>query len=693
MEYIFYGILGCGSLAIICATLMSVLVLSADKGTADMQRISSYIYEGAKAYLNRQYTTIFIVGIIIATVLILLLNLFASIGFILGAFLSGIVGYIGMHVSVRSNVRTAEAARKGLKQSLGVAFRSGAITGLLVVGLGLIGITGFYLYLLYQSLVLKDLLESLLALSFGASFISIFSRLGGGIFTKGADIGADLVGKIQLEISEDEPRKQAVIADNVGDNVGDCVGMAADLFETYIMALVGSICLAAVYFRDILQSMMMLYPLMIGAVCIVGFIFGTFFVRLSPGKGIMHAFYKGIIATAFLSASLCVGVAYYSFDFMGQFFPLKALPFDWFNLATCSLVGLSITGLLMFTTEYYTSTAYHPVQSLAEASTAGYATNIIHGLSLSMQSTFFPLIVVCVGILVSYMSAGLFGISIAAVTMLSLAGMIVSLGAFGPIVDNASGIAEMAHLGIEVRAVTDVLDTVGNTTKAIAKGYGIGSSGLSALVLFTVFTESQHYYYPSYEISFSLKDPFVFIGLLAGGLLSYAFAAMALQAVGKAGAIIVREVRRQFKEIPGIIEGTNKPDYKISIDFLTKSAIKQMILPSLLPVVVPICLYGLVLLIAGQFFAFSALGAMLIGTIIFGFFLAISMTSGGGAWDNAKKYIESGHFGGKGSQAHKVAITGDTVGDPYKDTAGPALNPMIKITHIVALLLLAILSR
>jgi K(+)-stimulated pyrophosphate-energized sodium pump len=693
MEYIFPAIIGCATLAVLYAVFASRSVLAASTGNLEMQQIASAIQEGAKAYLNRQYTTIAIVGVIIAALLSYFLSTFVSIGFVLGAVLSSIAGYIGMNVSVRANVRTAEAARKGLAQALSIAFRSGAITGLLVVGLGLFGVAVYYQYLMSSQITQRELLEALIALSFGASLISIFARLGGGIFTKGADVGADLVGKIEAGIPEDDPRNPAVIADNVGDNVGDCAGMAADLFETYVVTMVASMLLAAIFFRDQLQTFMMLYPLMIGAVCILGSIIGTFFVTVTPGRGIMWALYKGFIATSIISAVAIYGVTHALYGYMAHYFPIQLIPFNEINLMVCSLTGLAVTGLLVWITEYYTSTEYRPVRSVAQSSTTGHATNIIQGLAVSMEATALPVLVISAGILVAYISAGIYGVAIAATAMLSLAGMVIALDAYGPVTDNAGGIAEMSNMPKEVRTITDALDAVGNTTKAVTKGYAIGSAGLAALVLFAAYTEDLRYYFPNYSIEFSLKDPFVLIGLFIGGLLPYLFGAMGMKAVGRSGAAIVMEVRRQFREISGIMEGKQKPDYSAAVDLLTRSAIREMVMPSLLPVLAPIALYFVVNAIAGQPSAFAALGAMLMGTIITGLFVAISMTSGGGAWDNAKKFIEDGHLGGKGSEAHKAAVTGDTVGDPYKDTAGPAINPMIKIINIVALLLLAILAH
>ena len=698
MSNVYVLILAGGVIALLYGIYAIRSVLAAPAGTDRMQEIAAAIQEGARAYLNRQYTSIAMVGVVIGVLLGLKLGLMVAIGFFIGAILSGLAGYVGMNVSVRANVRTAEAARSvGLAGGLDIAFKSGAITGMLVVGLALLGLAGYYIVLVNMGMAetpegMRHLLEALVALGFGASLISIFARLGGGIFTKGADVGADLVGKIEAGIPEDDPRNPGVIADNVGDNVGDCAGMAADLFETYAVTMVGTMLLAAIFFTGAAQETLMAFPLVIGAVCILGSVIATWFVKLGASNNIMGALYKGFIASAVISAVLIGGIISWMMGFDASFTTKTGLVISGIDLFVCSLTGLAVTGLIVWITEYYTGTEHRPVQSVAKASITGDATNIIQGLAVSMESTALPVIVICGGIIVAFMTAGLFGLSIAATTMLALAGMVVALDAFGPVTDNAGGIAEMAELPEDVRNTTDALDAVGNTTKAVTKGYAIGSAGFAALVLFAAYTEDLKYYFPDVKVSFVLQDPFVVVGLFIGGLLPFLFGAMGMMAVGRAGGQLVVEIRRQFKEIPGIMEGTGKPEYGKCVDMLTKSAIKEMIIPSMLPVFAPVVIYFVISVVAGQAAAFTALGAMLLGSIVTGLFVAISMTSGGGAWDNAKKFIEDGNHGGKGSDAHKAAVTGDTVGDPYKDTAGPAVNPMIKIINIVAILLLAILA-
>ena len=705
MTWVLYLIIACGLLSIAYGVWTTRAILAADAGTARMQEIAAAIQEGAAAYLARQYTTIAVVGVAIFVIIAFLLGITQAIGFAVGAILSGAAGYIGMNVSVRANVRTAQAATVSLADGLSIAFRAGAVTGMLVAGLALLGVAIYFLILtsvLGYAPASRDVIDALISLGFGASLISIFARLGGGIFTKGADVGGDLVGKVEAGIPENDPRNPATIADNVGDNVGDCAGMAADLFETYAVTVVATMVLASIYFAGGDRVMeMMLYPLAIGAVCVITSIIGTYFVRLGKSQSIMGALYKGVLATGVLSlivlyptTALLVG--------MDTVMTVGAVTFTGWSLFLCGVVGLVVTALIVVITEYYTGTNYRPVQSIAKASVTGHGTNVIQGLAISLESTALPALVIMAGIIITYSLAGLFGIAISVTTMLALAGVIVALDAFGPVTDNAGGIAEMSGMPAEIRRTTDALDAVGNTTKAVTKGYAIGSAGLGALVLFAAYTEDLKYfaanadkfpYFADVDPTFALSNPYVVVGLFLGGLLPYLFGGIAMTAVGRAASAIVEEVRRQFKDKPGIMQGTERPDYKRAVDLLTKAAIKEMIVPSLLPVLSPIAFFFIINAIAGKSAAFSALGAMLLGVIVTGLFVAISMTAGGGAWDNAKKYIEDGNYGGKGSEAHKAAVTGDTVGDPYKDTAGPAVNPMIKITNIVALLLLAVLAH
>ncbi len=692
-----YVIIFTGLIAVFYSYLLSKQILKASPGNARMQEIAEAIQIGAKAYLKRQYITISIVGFVVLVIVSYLFSPLVGLGYFIGATLSGIAGYVGMLISVEANVRTAEASRKSLQSGLTMAFKSGAITGLLVAGLALLSISIYFLILIDLNIDSREIINALVALGFGASLISIFARLGGGIFTKGADVGADLVGKVEAGIPEDDPRNPAVIADNVGDNVGDCAGMAADLFETYAVTIVATMVLASIFFSS--NANMMVYPLAIGGSCILTSIAGTFFVRIGKTKNIMNALYKGFIVTAVSSLVILYPVTD-SVLGLETVFNVANKSFTGLDLYICGVAGLVITGLLIWITEYYTGTNYRPVKSIAKSSTTGHGTNVIQGLAVSMEATAVPALIIVIGILYTNSVAGLFGIAIAVTSMLALTGMVVALDAYGPVTDNAGGIAEMAKLPKSVRKTTDALDAVGNTTKAVTKGYAIGSAGLGALVLFAAYTEDIKFFsgvsgsaLEGIEVSFDLSNPFVVVGLLVGGMLPYLFGSMGMQAVGRAGGAVVVEVRRQFKKIPGIMKGTRKPDYGRLVDLLTKAAIKEMIIPSLLPVLSPIVLYFIILPIGGMSAALSTLGAMLLGVIITGLFLAISMTAGGGAWDNAKKYIEDGNFGGKGSDAHKAAVTGDTVGDPYKDTAGPAVNPMIKITNIVALLLLAVIAH
>ncbi len=685
-----------GVLALVYGYFTGKNILNLSPGNKKMQEIASAIQVGAKAYLNRQYKTIAIVGVVVLVIISVAFSPLVGLGYLIGASLSGLAGYIGMLVSVEANVRTAEASKKGLSHGLSVAFKSGAVTGMLVAGLALLSIAVYYYLLLKFNVDERELINALIALGFGASLISIFARLGGGIFTKGADVGADLVGKVEAGIPEDDPRNPAVIADNVGDNVGDCAGMAADLFETYAVTIVATMVLSSIFFHG--DFNMMIYPLTIGGACILTSILGTFFVRLGNSKNIMLALYKGFVVTAISSLIILYPITDYVLG-LDNIYNIEDKSFTGMSLYLCGIIGLVITGLIIWVTEYYTGVSYRPVKSVASSSTTGHGTNVIQGLAVSLEATAVPALIIVSGILITNHVAGLYGIAIAVTSMLALAGMVVALDAYGPVTDNAGGIAEMSNLPKNVRKTTDALDAVGNTTKAVTKGYAIGSAGLGALVLFAAYTEDIKFFsklsgsnLENISVTFDLSNPFVVVGLLVGGMLPYLFGSMGMQAVGRAGGAVVVEVRRQFKKIPGIMKRKAKPDYGKLVDLLTKAAIKEMIIPSLLPVLSPIVLYLVILPIGGQVAALSSVGAMLLGVIITGLFVAISMTAGGGAWDNAKKYIEDGNYGGKGSEAHKAAVTGDTVGDPYKDTAGPAVNPMIKITNIVALLLLAVIA-
>ncbi|SFM10589.1 sodium-translocating pyrophosphatase [Methylobacterium pseudosasicola] len=704
-----------GGLCAVAYGIVTILdVMRRDAGTQRMQEIAAAIAEGAQAYLKRQYLTIGLVGVVLFVLLAVFLGIKVAVGFLIGAVLSGAAGFIGMNVSVRANVRTAQASSTSLGAGLDMAFKSGAVTGMLVAGLALLGVALYYLYLTRGAGLdpsSREVIDALVALGFGASLISIFARLGGGIFTKGADVGGDLVGKVEAGIPEDDPRNPATIADNVGDNVGDCAGMAADLFETYAVTIVATMVLAAIFFsgptgsgRAVLEPMM-LYPLAIGAACIVTSIAGTYAVRLSANQSIMGALYKGLITAGVLSVA---AIAIVNLTLLGGFSTAfttsTGVTFTSGGLFGCAVIGLAITALIVVITEYYTGTNYRPVKSIADASVTGHGTNVIQGLAISLESTALPAIVIVAGIIATHALAGLFGIAIAVTAMLALAGFIVALDAFGPVTDNAGGIAEMAGLPPDVRKSTDALDAVGNTTKAVTKGYAIGSAGLGALVLFAAYTSDLNYFianasptqyrfFQGVSVDFSLSNPYVVVGLLLGGLIPFLFAGIAMTAVGRAASAVVEEVRRQFREKPGIMQGTDRPDYGRAVDMLTRAAIKEMIVPSLLPVMSPIVIFFVIQLIAGKSQAFATVGASLLGVILTGLYVAVSMTSGGGAWDNAKKYIEDGHHGGKGSDAHKAAVTGDTVGDPYKDTAGPAVNPAIKITNIIALLLLAVLAH
>jgi K(+)-stimulated pyrophosphate-energized sodium pump len=708
MDSVMWAIILCGLLALAYGAYTVNALMAAEAGTPRMREIAAAIQEGAQAYLTRQYSTIAMVGAIVFLIIGVLLGWLVALGFLIGAALSGAAGFIGMLVSVRANVRTAQAATRSLADGLSMAFRAGAVTGLLVAGLALLGVAVYFAFLtsgLGFAPTSRTVVDALVALGFGASLISIFARLGGGIFTKGADVGGDLVGKVEAGIPEDDPRNPATIADNVGDNVGDCAGMAADLFETYAVTVVATMVLAVIYFtgQPVVRELM-IYPLAVCAVGIVASVIGTFFVRLGANQSIMGALYKGFIATGIISVIALWPVTSYLLGGMNAEFTARGVTFSSMDLFWCGLVGLAVTALIIVVTEYYTGTNYRPVQSIAKASQTGHGTNVIQGLAVSLEATALPALIIIAGIIIAYNIAGLFGIAIAVTAMLSLAGVVVALDAFGPVTDNAGGIAEMAGLPKEIRKTTDALDAVGNTTKAVTKGYAIGSAGLGALVLFAAYNEDLKYFVAQAKDGslfhglnvdglFSLGNPYVVVGLFFGGLLPYLFGGITMTAVGRAASAIVEEVRRQFREKPGIMQGTEKPNYARAVDLLTRAAIKEMIVPSLLPVLSPIVCFYVVRWIGGTGNAFAALGAMLLGVIVTGLFVAISMTAGGGAWDNAKKYIEDGHYGGKGSETHKAAVTGDTVGDPYKDTAGPAVNPMIKITNIVALLLLAVLAH